>query len=322
MILVTGANGFIGSRLCEELLLKGYTLMACMGPSGQIPARLKPYSDKIQWIQVNLSDYAVMLECISKVNAVFHCAAKISFDAADKNEMWKSNVQVTKNLVDVCLELGHVYFMHLSSIAAVGDAKAGKQIDESCPWVFNKFSSNYSITKYEAEREVWRGIHEGLQACIVNPSVVLGYNERNEGAMSFLHQVKKGLNYFPTGSTGFVDVQDVVLSMVALYEKKIVAERFILNAENRTFQSVLADFAEALGRPAPSKEISKRTLTFISILWGTYLRLMGRKSTLSKDSIRAAYRKMEFNNSKIKGVLNVQFMSIRESVIRMVKENQ
>jgi dihydroflavonol-4-reductase len=322
MIFVTGATGFVGSYLCEFLIQKGYKIKASKRPNSIIPHQLVKYRYEIEWVDVDLLDYFSVYEALSNCKAVFHCAAMISFDPKMKKEMWKSNVDVTKNLVDACLEFPDIYLCMVSSIAAVGEAKAGNLIDENCRWVYHKTESDYSITKFEAEREVWRGINEGLSASIVNPSVILGYDERRKGSMFFIDQIQKGLKYYTDGVVGFVDVQDVVECMVMLYEKGIVNERFILNAENLSYKSFFEIIATALNKPIPNKRISKRTLTFVSIILSIVGMFTSKRNPLSKYTIQSAYKKLYFSNDKITKTLDFRFINVKESVLRMIKENQ
>src|SRR5690606_18976116 len=125
----------------------------------------------------------------------FHCAAKVSLSANKKKSLWKNNVDITNNLVNAALEIEGIHFIHVSSIAAIGDAKPNELIDENCRWVYKKTSSDYSVSKFEAEREVWRGIHEGLNAVIVNPSIILGFDQKGRGAMSYIKQIQNGLKF-------------------------------------------------------------------------------------------------------------------------------
>lgn len=320
MIFVTGATGFLGSTLCELLINKGYNIRASKREGSVIPDSLIHYTKEIEWIDLDLLDFEAVYEALKNCEAIFHCAAQVSFNPKNKQSLWQNNVHITTNLVNVALEIKDIYFMHVSSIAAVGDAKKNELIDENCRWVYTKNSSDYSVTKFEAEREVWRGMTEGLNACIVNPSIILGYDKKGSGSMKMVNMVKAGLKYYTTGVVGFVDVHDVANCMVLLFEKKVKDERFILNSENLSYKEIFDIIADALNVKRPninpgetSLKLIARMLKFISIFTGA-------SPKISLSTANTAYRKSEFSNKKIKDVIGYEFMPITKSIQILVSK--
>src|SRR5690606_32951678 len=114
-------------------------------------------------------------------------------------------------------------------------------------WGGFEIKDAYAVSKYRAEMEVWRGINEGLNAVIVNPSVIIGADAGAEGSGAIFQSVKKGLSYYTRGATGFVDVEDVARCMILLMNNPVKQERFIINSENLSYQSLLAQTASAIG---------------------------------------------------------------------------
>jgi dihydroflavonol-4-reductase len=316
MVFVTGATGFLGSYVCLYLIEKGYKIKASKRANSTIPSFLQKHTKEIEWLNIDLLDFFEMKEALQDCDAIFHCAAMVSFYESDKKQLWKSNVDCTHNLVNVCLELPNIHFIHVSSIAAVGDAKPGALIDENCRWVHKKISSDYAITKFEAEREVWRGIHEGLNAVIVNPSVILGFDERELGSMKLIHQIKNGLKFYTSGSTGFVDVNDVANCMIMLFEQKISGQRFILNSENKTFKELFDLIALRLNKKAPHIYIKKSVLMFITRI----VQLFNNKHVLNKYTVRSAYHKSYYSNQKITQALKLPFIPVEKSIDNMLNK--
>ncbi len=314
MVFVTGATGFLGSYVCLYLVEKGYKIKASKRAHSTIPSFLEKHANNIEWLDLDLHDFFEVQDAVENCEAVFHCAAMVSFNEDDKKLLWKANVDITHNLVNVCLEHANIHFIHVSSIAAVGDAKPGALIDENCRWVHKKTSSDYAITKFEAEREVWRGIHEGLNAVIVNPSVILGYDERELGSMKFIHQQRNGLKFYTSGCTGFVDVNDVANCMITLFEQKITGQRFILNAENKSYKELFDLIAEKLNTKAPSILIKKSVLMFIVRI----LHFFNSKHPLNKYTVRAAYHKSYYSNHKILNAIPLTFTSVEKSIENML----
>lgn len=314
MIFVTGATGFLGSTLCELLIKKGYTIRASKRSASVIPDSLIQYTKEIEWVDLDLLDFEAVYGALKDCEAIFHCAAQVSFNPKNKQSLWQNNVHVTANLINVALELKNIYFMHVSSIAAVGAAKNNELIDEKCRWVYTKNSSDYSITKFEAEREVWRGMTEGLNACIVNPSIILGYDKKGSGSMKMVNMVKAGLKYYTTGVVGFVDVYDVANCMVLLFEKKVKDERFILNSENLSYKEIFDIIADSLNVKKPNINPGETLLKLIAYTLKFISLFSGASPKISLSTANTAYKKSIFSNKKITETLGYEFMPITKSI--------
>jgi len=179
VILVTGGTGFLGSTLLQYLIDDGHSVIALKRTSSIIPDHLKS-SSLIQWVDAEITDYFALEDIIPKVDQVYHCAAKISYQKEDAKEVVQTNVEGTKHIVNLSLQYNK-RLLHVSSIAALGFSKKGLPVTEEDKWEFNPKLSKYSLAKYESEMEVWRGIAEGLDAVIVNPSVIMGIGWGEKG---------------------------------------------------------------------------------------------------------------------------------------------
>lgn len=187
-------------------------------------------------------------------------------------------------------------------------------INEKLVWVNSKNNSNYAISKYAAEREVWRGVAEGLDAVIVNPSVVLGVAGQGMGSSRLFNVVWEGLKFYPPGINGFVDVRDVARAMVMLMESEIKNERFILNSENLTYKRLFDLIAGGFGKPGPNIGVSP----FLSGLSWRVEKVLssfkGRKPLITKETARTAVQRYEYSNEKIKDAIGFGFIPIEESI--------
>jgi nucleoside-diphosphate-sugar epimerase len=204
--------------------------------------------------------------------------------------------------------------VHVSSVAAVGPAKHGEQIAENHQLEHDMETDGYAISKLESEMEVWRGIAEGLDAVIVNPSIIIGPNAGTEGSGQLFETVRKGLKFYTAGSMGFVDVEDVAKCMIALMNSDVSGERFIINAENWDYKKMVTAIAGHLGRKAPSilakpwmMELAWRGAKVASAL-------TGKAPAIDKAPAQAASIVREFDNSKIKKATGIQFKSLEQSV--------
>ncbi|RWY55755.1 NAD-dependent epimerase/dehydratase family protein [Mucilaginibacter gilvus] len=313
MILVTGATGFLGAELAKELILRGNTIRCTKRDTSTIPEILLPYPAKIEWVDADLMDSFALEAALDGVTQVYNCAAWVSLKAADKAPMIRTNVTGTGYLVDLCTEKG-IRMVHTSSVAAVGEAKPGELITENNHLDPSLESDGYAISKLESEMEVWRGIAEGLDAVIVNPTIIIGPSAGVEGSGQIFETVRKGLKFYTKGTIGFVDVQDVAKCMIALMESGISAERYIINAENRPYQQIFTEIADKLGKPAPAKLAQPWMMELAwrgASVWST---LTGNSPAIDKTSARAASVIREFDNSKIKKAIGFEFRPLSETI--------
>lgn len=313
MILVTGATGFLGSELISQLLLRGEKIRAIKRATSRIPPILAEQKN-IEWFNADILDYFALLEAMDGISHVYHCAALISFHPKDKKEMLKVNVEGTSNLLNICMEKNIQRFLHVSSIAALGESKKGNLITEKNHWEFGSGQSTYSISKYKSEMEVFRAAAEGLNAVIVNPSIIIGKNAGKEGSGQLFESIRSGLNYFPGGSCGYVDVADVAKTMILLMESNISDERFIINSENLTYQEFFSNIALKFGKNPPALAL-KPWMMYIAWFGSRVITLLtGKRFGLSAETVRSAFKKQMYSNEKIKKALNFNFKPVDESI--------
>jgi dihydroflavonol-4-reductase len=244
---------------------------------------------------------------------VYNCAAWVSLRQADKEQMINTNVIGTGNLVNLCLQ-NNIRLVHVSSIAAVGQAKPGELTTEKHHLDQALERDGYAISKLESEMEVWRGIAEGLDAVIVNPSIIIGPNAGTEGSGALFETVRKGLKFYTTGSAGFVDVEDVAKCMIALMDSKVHSERFIISAENISYKEITSEIARGFGLKPPSTlakpwmmELAWRGAAFAGFITNS-------APSIDKVAAKAASVTKILDNSKIKKAINIEFKPLSESI--------
>lgn len=317
MILVTGATGFLGAELIHQLTRKGEKVVALKREASVIPGLIRD-NPQVRWVTTDINDTATLEEVFEEVTQVYHCAAMVSFHPRDKEEVLRVNIEGTSNIVNLCLEF-NVRLLHVSSVAALGAAKKNQPITEKDFWVYDPDVSTYAISKYEGEMEVWRGMNEGLDAVIVNPSIILGSNAGTSGSGALFQLVRDGLSFYTEGVTGFVDVADVAAAMIGLMEHRdpsgeaLTGERYILSAENHSFQEFFTLAATAMGVKPPMKKASKWML---ELAWRAagLVAALGGKAGLTKETARSSLHQNFYSNSKIKNTLNISFKPLNTSI--------
>jgi len=313
MILITGATGFLGAELAKLLVKSGAHIRCTKRATSTIPALLVPFQSQIEWVDADLLDIFALESALEGVTQVYHCAAWVSLKAADKKPMINTNVTGTANLVNLCAEKG-TRMVHVSSIAAIGLAKPGELTTENHHLEQSTENDGYAISKLESEMEVWRGIAEGLDATIVNPSLIIGASAGKEGSGALFETVRKGLKFYTTGSIGFVDVEDVAKCMIGLMNSNITAERYIISAENYTYKAITTETAQGFGVKPPAM-LAKPWV--MELAWrgaAVWAALTGGDPAIDKTSAQAASVTREFDNSKIKKAIGIEFKPVNETI--------
>lgn len=324
MILVTGGTGLVGSHLLFELVSSGKKVRALKRKSSKLDNIKKVFGyysayaeklfEKIEWVDGDILDIFSLQNAMNDISEVYHCAAVVSFEPGGEELLMKINIDGCANIVNIALEKKVKKLCYVSSIASLGRAGHNGLVDEQTYWESSNNKSHYSISKYGGEREIWRGIEEGLDAVIVNPSIILGPGNWNTGSSRFFSTVWKGLKVFTTGVNGFVDVRDVVSAMIQLMQSNIKNERFILNSENISYQNILLLIAKHLNKKPPTIHAGK---LLSSIAWRVEkLRSLftGSKPFITKETARTANSDYRYSTKKIETKLNFKFISIEKSI--------
>ena len=247
-VLVTGGTGFIGAYIIKELVEKSYHVRA-IRRSNKLPFFISPdILNKVEWVNGDVLDVISLNEAMQGVDAVIHSAALVSFDRRERKQMYNTNVDGTANVVNLSLENGIKKLVHISSISALGRTATGERVDEEKKWLNSKLNSHYGISKNKAEMEVWRGMGEGLDAVIINPSTVLGFGNWHDSSCAIFKNSYKGFPWYTKGVNGFVAVEDVAKIAVLLMESNITEERFIINHENWSLENCSMLLPMALGK--------------------------------------------------------------------------
>lgn len=312
MILITGGTGFLGSTLIKLLINDGHAVVATKRADSVIPEDFKS-SSLVQWIDADITDYFTLEDVFGKIEQVFHCAAKISYQKEDALDMMRINIEGTRHIVNLCLQ-HKARLVHVSSIAALGTNKMGLAVDENDKWEVDPHISKYALSKYESELEVWRGITEGLDAVIVNPSVIMGIGSGKVTPNIIFNLVNNGIKIYPPGTVGIVDVQDVAQIMIALMNSNISGERYILNSENISNRNLLQRIAKLLGKKEPSIEAKPFMLGIAWRVAKVIALIKNSRPVLTADSTRASAAKLAFKNNKIIEAIGYTFKPLDQTL--------
>lgn len=325
MVLVTGGTGLVGSHLLYKLLKRGDQVRAlcrsnsCKESVKQVfhfydAASANTLFEKIDWFEGDLLDYFSLLDALQDVKQVYHCAAMVSFKPSDADEMFITNTEGTANLVSASLDQKIDKFCYVSSIATLGAAINGQHIDEATFWQSDDNHSVYSQSKFRAEMEVWRGTKEGLNAIVVNPSVILGPGNPDRSSGQLFKSVANGMKFYTPGSTGFVDVRDVTGVMIALTNSDHTDERFVVSSENLTYQDFLTRVAQAYNTTPPNRKAGRYIIGAGWRLERLRYLLTGKEPRITKETARSSQNRSFYSSQKLKDQLQWQFIPIDQSI--------
>ena len=325
MNLVTGGTGLVGAHLLLQLAQKGESVRALYRSKSTIKKtenlfsknNALPLFQSIDWVKANVNDLPSLEIAFKGITHVYHCAALISFNPKDEEQLRKVNIEGTANMVNCSLAFGVEKFCHVSSIAALGDlSKNEVSITEETEWNPEKPHSDYAISKFGAEMELWRAHQEGLNCICVNPGVILGTVSKKSdwktGSAEIYNRINKGMPFYAGGSTGFITVDDVVKTMIFLMKSPISGERFTLITENVNYKDLIYWVADTLEVKKPTFLVKPWMTEIAWRLDWFFTLILPKKRSLSRAMSKSMHSSEHFSNAKITAVLPFKFQSIQE----------
>ncbi|MNK22615.1 dTDP-4-oxo-6-deoxy-D-allose reductase [compost metagenome] len=333
MILVTGSTGLLGSHVVVELLHKGYDVRAMYREENRkqvifrlldfyYPEERERLLEKLTWFRGSVQDLADVEDSLIGISKVVHCAALVSFHRRDFNALFRVNRRGTANLVNFALDSEVNQFIYVSSTAAVGsDSQFTDGLKrESNLWNPNDEVSGYSLSKFSAEKEVWRANEEGLPVSIVNPSVMFGPGSWEESSLKIFRTLNNELKYYTKGANAFVDVRDVTKLILKLIETEKTGERYLVTGTNIAFKELFDRICRQLNVKAPSKLAGPFLTGLAWRLSGLLGRLQGKRPTITKESARSSQNHSAFSNEKLlKDFPDFKFTELDETIAVTIK---
>ena len=324
-ILITGITGLVGSFTARHFLKLGFQVAGLKRENSDL-SLLKDIENQIVWYEGDVLDILALEKSIENVDYVVHAAAIVSFAPKDRKKMFKTNVEGTINVVNLCLEKNVKKLCFVSSVAALGRKIPNEKtlnhtikINEKATWEEDKLNSNYAKTKYLAEMEVWRGQSEGLDSVIVNPSLILGEADWNKSSTQLLKYVYDEHKFYPEGNLNYVDVEDVAACIYKLTTSDISNERFILSAGQIIYKDFFEKVALRFYKKAPATLLSKSLTEIVWRFEAIKSFFTGNAPLITKETALSSNHSFEYQNDKIKKTLDFSFKSLDQSLDRICK---
>ena len=320
MVLVTGGTGFLGSYIIKQLVEKGYAVRA-IRRTNKLPFWISKdvfnntSAGSVEWIDGDVLDVVALQDAMEGIDAIIHSAAVVSFATRDRKNMYQVNVEGTANVVNMALEKNVRRLVHISSVAALGRTASGGHVNEEKQWEESKVNTHYAKSKFKAELQVWRGINEGLEGVILNPSTILGYGDWHSSSCAIFKNIYEGFNWYTSGINGFVEVEDVARAAILLMESNISEQRFIVSGDTWSFQKLQDTIADGFGKKRPTKKATPLLMAFAWRMEKLKSLFTGKKPLLTKESARVAQSQTWFENDKIRKALpDFSFTPLEETI--------
>ncbi len=307
---VTGATGFLGRHLVEQLQAKGYSVTCFHRETSDVSA-LKALG--VTLAAGRLTDTEAVAKAIPKAcDAVFHVAANTNTWSKKNAEQTKDNVDGTRAVVLAAVTQGAKRFVHTSTGGTWGHGNP--VVDESSPQLAQHAWINYERTKWLAEQEVKTGIAQGLEAVIVNPPHIMGRYDTTSWArlIKLAHQGK--LPGVPPGTGMFAHATDVSAAHIAAAEKGRVGELYLLPGAEGSFEDVVRIVCELSGREMKTKVMPAFAIKLLARLKAIGSAITGKEPDITPESAEIVCSHMTTRSTKAKDELGLQVRPLKESV--------
>ncbi|MEQ8363942.1 MAG: NAD-dependent epimerase/dehydratase family protein [Cyclobacteriaceae bacterium] len=311
MIAITGANGLLGSRIAHQL---GEESTPFFGIKREHSDTSLTDPLAINWKEADLLDIGALHQALEGASTVVHSAALVSFKSSDAEQLYRINVEGTRNVVNACLSLGIPRLIHVSSVAALGRQKGVYDINEDHKWIESKLNSDYAESKYLAELEVFRGQEEGLEIDIVNPSVILSQADWDKSSAQLFKYVWKNKPFYTQGSINYVDARDVVNMISLLLKRKASGERHIANGGVVPLKVILTKVAAHFNKKAPWIKVPGPLVSAAARVESVRSWITGNEPMVTSQSARSAHEKFFYNNEKAIKKLGMQFRPLDDTL--------
>lgn len=293
-VLVTGASGFLGWHVARNLLAKGLKVKALVRPSSKLIDL-----DGVERVTGDLRDPASLRQAVDGCELVFHVAADYRLWAKDESEMYRSNVDGTRNLLSAARQSGVSRIVYTSTVGCIGmhDGVLG---NESSPVSIADMKGAYKRSKFLAEEVALAAAREGLPVVIVNPTAPVGSHDvkptpTGKMVLDFLR--RKMPAFIDTG-LNIVDASETAEGHWLACEHGKPGERYILGGENLTLEQIFGSLSKLSGIPAPSTRIPYAVAYAAGVVSTGWARLTGAEPRAPLDAVRMSRHKMWVSTDK------------------------
>jgi dihydroflavonol-4-reductase len=295
--LVTGATGFVGSAVVRALHRAGWQARALVRASSD-PRNLRQLPVEIA--SGDLLDTASIAAALRDCDALFHVAADYRLGKAYAQQLYRANVEGTRNTLDAAARMKIERIVYTSSVATIGLPADGSPGSEATPVALTDMIGHYKRSKFLAEQLVQDRVRAGASVVIVNPSTPVGPGDLKPtptGRMVLDAALGRMPAYVDTG-LNIVHVDDVATGHLQALERGRIGERYILGGQNLTLREILAQISNLVGRRPPAIRLPHAAVLPFAWVSETIARLTGGDPRATVEGVRMARKRMYFTSDK------------------------
>lgn len=313
-VLVTGASGFLGWHVARLLTERGHTVRAFCRPTSEI--RELP----VERFTGDLRDRDSLIRAVSGCGLVFHVAADYRLWSKHPEDLYHSNVDGTRNVLESAAAAGVERVIYTSTVGCIGMPQ-DKPGDESTPVSIADMAGHYKRSKWLAEQLVLEKARAGFPVVIVNPTAPVGDHDwrptpTGKIVLDFLRDRLPA--YVDTG-LNLVDARDVALGHMLAAEKGEPGARYILGAENLTLEQILRRVADIAGKKAPNLQIPYAVAYAAGALTTAWANVTGREPIAPLEGVKMARKKMFVTHAKAERELGFSPRPVQQALESAVK---
>jgi dihydroflavonol-4-reductase len=304
--LVTGATGFVGAAVARALLQEGWEVRA-LARKGSDRRNLRSLA--VEVIEGDLADVLSLQPALAGCEALFHVAADYRLGAFDPEQLYRTNVEGTRNILNAARAAGVRRVVYTSSVATIGIPKDGSAGTEASPSTLADMIGHYKRSKFLAEEVAREAVRAGTAVVIVNPSTPVGPGDVKPtptGQMVFDAAAGRMPAYVDTG-LNIVHVDDVASGHLLAFHRGRVGERYILGGQDMTLREILVEIARLTGRKPPNVRLPAGLVMPIAYVAEGFARVTGRSTRITVEGVRMARKRMFFSSAKAVEELGYQW---------------
>jgi dihydroflavonol-4-reductase len=315
---VTGATGFVGAAVARELLKAGWQVR-CLVRGGSDRRNLQGL--EVEVVPGELGDAPGLERALRGCAALFHVAADYRLWAPDPQQMYRTNVDGTQNILNAARLAGVERIVYTSSVATIGLPADGSPGDEDTPVKLEDMIGHYKRSKFRAEQVACAWATAGNPVVIVNPSTPIGPRDvKPTPTGQIIVDAASGRTpaYVDTG-LNIVHVDDVAQGHLLALARGRVGERYILGGEDLLLREILAAVATLAGRAPPRVRLPHAVVLPIAHVAEAFAHLTGRPTRITVDGVRMARKRMFFSSAKAIRELGYRARPAHEAFVDAVR---
>lgn len=293
LTLVTGASGFLGWHVARVLTERGHRVRALCRPASQIREL------DVERVTGDLRDSKSLARAVAGCKLVFHVAADYRLWSKHPEELYRSNVDGTRNLLEAAAGAGIERIVYTSTVGCIGMPQ-NRLGDEATPASLKDMAGHYKRSKWLAEQVALEKARAGLPVVIVNPTAPVGDHDWKPTPTGkiILDFLRNKLPAFVDTGLNLIDARDTAIGHLLAAEHGRPGERYILGSENLTLEQILNRLALIANRPAPTMKVPYALAYATGVITTTWANVTGREPIAPLEGVRMARKTMFVTHAK------------------------